>query len=169
MAPAHEGLGAGETAGVGVDDCLIEDFEFVRLEATAEAGSHLEPLDGLDVHVGPVHLEAALAVALGKVHRKIGVPKQIVGALLRPLTEGDADAGPHRDVVVLNTEGRSEGFGDPLGDHLCCIGHRARLDQHRELVATEPCDGVTGPRRSFRAVRRWQPIGGRRQGVRDCR
>ena len=102
-------------------------------------------MDGVGVHVGPVHLEASLAVALGKVHGEVGVPKQIVGRLLRALAEGDADAGPHRDVVVVDAERRNEGFGDALGDHLGCLGHRARLDQHGELVATETGDRVTGP------------------------
>ncbi len=98
------------------------------------------------MHVGPVHLEASLAVAFGKVHRKIGVAKQIVGVVLRALAEGDADAGPHRSRSLSwrrNVGVRASAMRSAT--YLRCFGHRSRLDEHRELVATEAGDGVTGP------------------------
>jgi hypothetical protein len=56
---------------------------------------------------------------------------------LRPPTEGDADARPHRHIVGVDAERRGQSLGDALGDRLGRFGHRSRLDQHGELVATE--------------------------------
>ena len=143
-----------EPAGVRVDDRLIEDFELVRLEALADSDGGLEAPDGVGVHVGPVHLEAPFAVALGEVHREIGVAQEFVGRLLRSLADGDADARPasrHRWSRTRNVGVRASVIRSATTS--CRFGHRSRLDQHRELVATEPGDRVAGPRR------RAEPLG----------
>ena len=86
-----------------VDDRLVEDLELAAASRPSRrSDGGLEAVDGLCVHVGPVHLEASLAVALGQVHGQVGVAQQFVGRLLRALAERDADAGPHRDVVVMD-------------------------------------------------------------------
>ena len=144
VVPTDEGFGTDEPARVGRDDRLVVDLELAGLEAFSDADGRLQPPHGVGVHVGPVHLEAPLSVALRQVHGEVRIAQEVVGRLLRAPAEGDADAGPHRHIVVVDAKRRRQALGDALGHRGGCLGHRPRLDQHGELVSAEPGHGVAG-------------------------
>ena len=54
-----------------------------RSIARAERGLHLQPVAHVGVHPRLVGLRAALAPALGRVHRHVGVAQQVVGGVAR--------------------------------------------------------------------------------------
>ena len=67
-----EDLSAGEP-----DDRLVVQLELVQAERVLEIRSKLEPLDDPLVHRRLEDAVASLAVALGHVHRDVGVPQQL--------------------------------------------------------------------------------------------
>ena len=75
---------ASETIGWYCDD------ELVVLQRAAQIGLELEPGDGRGVHLGFVDAVAALALALGPVHRGVGVAQELVGVVAVRARVGDA-------------------------------------------------------------------------------
>ncbi len=140
-------------AAAHADDGLVVDLELPCLEGPSQIGGRLEAVDGLLVHRRPVHLEPALPVVLGQVHRQVGVAQQVVGPVARRCPQGDADAGPYRDVLGGDADRRLERVGDPSRHLLGGARHPARLQQDGELVTSEAGDGVA------RAGRGPEPLG----------
>ena len=83
----------------------MED-ELVALDRAAEIDLELEPLDEVDVHLGVVALEAALAGGLGAVHREVGVAEQLVGAPRIRARDREAEAAAHEDLLPVDDERR---------------------------------------------------------------
>ena len=77
--PAEQRLDAVVGTLVEANDRLVVDLELVQLEGALQLGLELEPLDHALVHRRLEHAIAALAVALGHVHRDVGVPQQLLG------------------------------------------------------------------------------------------
>src|SRR5205814_9225583 len=68
-------------------------------------GAEPEPAEAHRVHVGLEHPVAALAVALGDVHRGVGVADQVV-RVTRPrvLRDGDSQARADGELLVLEPQ-----------------------------------------------------------------
>ena len=101
---------------------------------------------------GAVEHRVRAAVRLRAVHRHVGVADQVLGRDVRA-REGDADGGGHDEVAA--------GHGDRLREReLHALGHRGRLariadvlQQHGELVAAQPGDGVARTERPAQPAR----------------
>ena len=89
---------------------------------------------------------AALAVALGHIHRNVGVPQELGrGRRVHVLAdETDADARARKDVLAVDLHRQVERSQDPrrrVGG--VCRAFDA-VQEHGELVASEAGDGVRG-------------------------
>ena len=68
------------------------------------------------MHRGLEEPVAALAVALGDVHRRVGVADQLVGVGRRvALGDRDAEAGAQHDLLPVQAQRRHQRLEDPLG------------------------------------------------------
>ena len=163
MSPAQERLDADDLARRQVHDRLVEHDELVALEGPLEVALEREPGERGRVHARLEDLDAVLAVALGHVHRDVGVAQQLVGRLVARRQHRDPDAGVDEELLAALRERRLERGQQPLGDH----GRRRRrgrvLDQDRELVAAHPGERVAV------AERATQPLGDARPGARRPR
>lgn len=78
---------------------------------------------------------------LGRVHGQVGVTQQRLGLVARP-GEREPDARPYGQLAPAQAERVEEGVTDTLGRALRLLDPGDVLEQHRELVATEPRDRV---------------------------
>ena len=113
VVPAHERLRPGDRTGVELDDRLVRDVELAALEGAAEVGLQLHPGDGRAVELRLVDDVAVAAAGLGRVHRDVGAAQQLVGIAAVGRLDGDADAGPGRDLALAEHERPGEGLEDP--------------------------------------------------------
>ena len=97
------------------------------------------------VHARVEELVAGLAPGLGVVHGEVGVAEDLLGRRAARGGEGDADAHRDEQLALLEEERPLQLGAEPLGHR----GDRARvlhvLEEHGELVAAEPGDGVLRP------------------------
>ena len=108
----------------------------------ASAGpGQLQPPDHISVHVRGKHLDAAAASVLRTGHGQIRVAKEMLSHV--GVSESYADAGGDRQVQARYGErlGRDRAR-QPFGDVDDLLGPGRCLDQHGELVAAPPGDGV---------------------------
>ena len=143
--PADQRLDARDLAALELDHRLIEEPELVVLQRALQRGLQLQPLQRGVVHRGLEQLIPVLALLLREVHRDVGVPQELLGALRHGIGLGDRDpdARADEDLGLVQEERLVEHREDPLGD----VGGRhaflaAVLQQDRELVAAEPRGGV---------------------------
>ena len=152
MGPADERLEADDAVGVQVEDRLVVGEQVAVADRRPQLALLLNPRQHRGVHLLAVGLEAVLAALLRLVHGDVGVPQQLLARDAR-LVEGDADAaggggraGLARDVEVQGLEDAPGHLGDVvLGPDI--------LNEHGELVASEPGRRVEGPQ-AFGEVRR---------------
>jgi hypothetical protein len=113
------------------------------------------------VHAGRVDPEAGPALALGRVHRQVGVAQQVACRGLA-VGEGDAHAHAHREHAAVDVDGGGQGGDQPVGDAAGVVDTTGARHQQRELVAAEPGGHVVGPhpaRHAFRE-RHQHPVAG---------
>ena len=157
VVPAGQRLEGDDLAGVEAHDRLVGDVDVALLHRPLELAADREAVDGAVVHRRLEHLDAALAVRLGRVHGEVGVAEQLVGRGGGPEAGGDADAGPGVHLTALDHDRLVQGVEDPLGhlDHGLRVGRV--LEEHRELVTAEASRGVA------RAQAAAEPVGHRPQ------
>src|SRR2546426_1723785 len=83
--------------------------------------------------------------ALVAVHRLVGDPDQVVGALAEAPGERDADAGPDAPVPGAHRDRLGYRIGHAGGEGPDLAVGVETLAEHGELVAADPGDGVVGP------------------------
>ena len=113
---------------------------------------------------------AALAGRLGRVHRDVGVPQQLVRVLAHPAGNGDADAPPDRDLLAPDRERHLQRVDHPFRDCQGALELHLVRQEDRELVAAEPGRQVVGSHAAADPVGhgRQQPVAGRvAEGVVD--
>ena len=145
VAPAQQRLDAGDRAVAQADERLVVQLELVALERPLQIGAQLQARHDLLVHGRLEHAVAALALALGDVHGRVGVADQLVGVGGGSgLGHRDAQAGADDDVVVVELERAGQRLEDPLGGLGGGLDVVDVLQQDRELVAAEAGGGVGG-------------------------
>ena len=100
---------------------------------------------GIEAHAVGERADPAELVAFRRKHRQVGAGEQVVGSdvgRIVGLRHRHANAGPDEHLPVADhgriVECPRDAFGDAAGRR------RLVLDQHGELVAPEPCHGVSG-------------------------
>ena len=79
VTPAQQRLHAADLAAGQAHDRLIVDLKLAGRHRALQVGAQFEPLEHLRVHLRLEQAIAALALALGDVHRRVGVADQFVG------------------------------------------------------------------------------------------
>ena len=102
------------------------------------------PSDRLGPEVVAEQLGPVPALLLGPVHGRVGIPQQ-VGRGLRPVGHGDPHAGGHNRGVGAQLHRLRQGGTHPFGGRQGIGGPDHVVDDHHELVPTQPGHHVAGP------------------------
>ncbi len=152
MAPAQQGLHAGDAAAPDVPLGLVLEFEFAEFQRVPQAGLEVETLERMRVQLLGIELEIVLAHLLGLVHRDVGVLRErpLVQAVLRIGADPDAD----RDAELLADQQERAGH---RGEDLLSDGHDVLpvvefRKQDDELVAAQPRHGVAVAQAALEAI-----------------
>ena len=144
VVPAQQRLEAGDPLALEVDHRLVVDLELAALDRPPEVALEGHLGDGLGVHVGVEQLVAALAAALGAVHRGVGVAQDVLRALVAEGAPGDADADRGVDLLLAQRDRVAQLGEDPVGDadRVARVLHVRQEDP--ELVAGQARERVVG-------------------------
>ena len=131
------------------------DLELVQLERSLQLRLELEPLDHALVHRRLEDAIAALAVALGHVHRHVGVAEKLLGVGRSELVPGqaDADARAWIDLLAVDVVLQLESAQNPSGDVGGLRRVRNPVEQDGELVAAEAGNRVRRAHGALEALR----------------
>ena len=138
VAPADQGLGAGDPAGAQVHDRLVLQFELVGGQRRPEFCRQVDPLLGGLVHGLGKHQEVVPAAFLRLVHGNVGVAEEFIapspGSPNRtpPAAVSDRAMPPARILSFSASLSRAAS---------CSTAVRVRVhDEHGELIAAEAGD-----------------------------
>ena len=152
VGPAGQRLEGHELARVEADDRLVGDRDLGPLDGPLQLPADGEAIDGAVVHGRLEHLDAALAVGLGRVHGEVGVAQQLLRRRGGPAAGGDADAGAGVDLPAVDHDRRVEGVEDALGHLDDGSGVGGVLEEDGELVAAEASGRVARAEAAPQAV-----------------
>src|SRR5439155_13341997 len=96
--PAEQRLDADHVSVLEVDLGLVVEGELAPLQAEPELVLEPEQLSELPGHVVAEELEAAAPCLLGRVHRDVCVPEQLLAFARTADVEGDTDAGAYDEL-----------------------------------------------------------------------
>ncbi len=144
VVPAQQRLERPEPPGPELHHRLVEEPELIALERVSEVGEHLQPRLRPGPHRDVEELVVRRASGLGVVHGDVGVPEQILRALVGRLPERRPDARRDEELPPQQHHRRSERPLDPASRALDIGGAGDLLEQHRELVPAEPRHQVAG-------------------------
>ncbi len=143
--PADERLDAHDRPGGELHDGLVLEPQLVPTDRAdderLELGALLDPL----AHVRLEQLVAALAGALGPVHREVRVAQEVVGPAFAARRDGDPDARPRERVRVADADRDADHVDQAIGDEPGVLGAGQVLDEDGELVAAEAGRRVARP------------------------
>ena len=142
--PARERLDAAQPAVAHVHHRLVVQLDLVAVDRAPEVGGEREALDGAGQHRRLERAVAGLAASLRRAHGEVGRAHELVGVGQVAARDGDADAGAQLEAAPAEVDRAREREQDPLGDARRAVRLGEVLDQHGELVAAEPRDGVGG-------------------------
>ena len=142
--PARERLHAAQPAVAHVHHRLVVQLDLVAVDRAPQVGGEREALDGAGQHRRLERAVARLAASLRRAHREVGRAHELVGVGQVAARDGDADARAQLEPAPAEVERAREREQDPLGDARRAVRLGEVLDQHGELVAAEPRDGVGG-------------------------
>ena len=139
--PSDQGLESGELPGGQRGDRLVGQRERGVGDRLLQRGLQLPPPDHPGPQYGLVAAPLPLTCRLGRVQGQVRVPQQLIGVgavLGRGHSDGDrGEHGPGGERKWL-----AERPDNAAGGRLYRHGARYPADEQRELVATEPRDGV---------------------------
>ena len=150
--PAGQRLDAGDVAGGGAHDRLVDEREVAGGHRGAQRLDELEALEPRAADGAFVLHPLVLAARLGLVHREVGVAQHALGGLAA-VAERDADARGQRELVAGDVRAAAERASRIRSQARADLGRVDVLEQQRELVAAEPGDGVALPHAA--RVSRW--------------
>jgi hypothetical protein len=139
--PAHEGLGAGERAGLQVDLRLVVHDELVVGEGRPQLGGQGQPVQARLVALAAV-VGVRAAGVLRLVERDVRALEQLVERRGVLRVAGDADAALDRQPQPVEDDRLGEHLEQPAGQDVRVLGRREAAEQHGELVPAEPADRV---------------------------
>ena len=154
MAPAQQSFDAGHGTVLQPDHRLVVELELVGDEGALEVVAQLEPGHDALVHGRLEQPVAALAVALGDVHGRVGVADQLLG--VTPVSwpeDRDADAAAEGDLPVPSVHRLGEQIEDALRRVRGRLAVADVVEQHGELVAAEASGHVRAARAGVESAR----------------
>jgi hypothetical protein len=151
VVPSDECLEAQQRAGVELDDRLVLEDELSQSHRVAEVVLQLQGPLHLGVHPRREELNAVLALALGHVHREVGVAHQFVRRVVaqaRRAADSQPDAACHGDSCVVDDDRVAQSGQRAFGQRES-VSRVVRAEHDGELVTAEPSDRL--PVKSDRA------------------
>ena len=139
--PAHQRLHPQDLAAVGVDLGLVVQDKLLLLDGPAQLAEQGQPTGAVLVQRGVEQHEPGVGL-FGRVHGDVGALQQLVGVGGVVGIQGHADAGFHVQAQPLECERLLEGGLQLVGDGHGTLAGGDLGQQHGELVAAEPGDGV---------------------------
>ena len=124
------------------DDRLIVGGELRAAQRGPQVGLQFEPLQSGLVHEASKHGIRTGAIALGAIHRQVGVAQHLIRVLVMRRAERDPDADAGVDVLAANAEFAQQHLVNAIG-HACGVfetGHFVQQDG--ELVSPQPGDRI---------------------------
>ena len=98
--PAHQRFDADDRGGGEFDDRLIVDDEALPFDGAAQIVFEREQFQRVRVHRRVEHAMTRFALGLRAIHRRIRVADHVLGHVVLPRAERDADAGGGEDFVA---------------------------------------------------------------------
>eukprot|EP01136_Pigoraptor_vietnamica_P033089 Opistho-1_new@95611 len=141
ISPAQQRLGTDHRARGDVDLRLVVQPEVAALQRQAHRVVQLHARQQVDVHLRLVEAEAGTAALLHAVHRGVGVLDQVVHRLAVVRVHRDADARGDAEAHALERERLPQHLEHAPRNGLG-TARIGLVQQHHELVATEPRHGV---------------------------
>ena len=138
VAPADERLESDHLVAAQVDLGLERTTELLIADRQAQPLLELHARRHRLAHVAVEQGDAALAAALGLVHRAVGVAAQRLVAVAVLGVDADADRGRGEHLEALEIERLLQGVEQLIDGGLQLVGAADRLDQQHELVAADP-------------------------------
>ena len=139
--PADQRLDAGEFLGLGVDLGLELEHQLVVLDGAPQLAGERELAHAVGIRFGAVHDEAEL-IALGRIHRHVGMLQQLGGGRAVLGIERHPDADPDLQRQILNGERPPQHFDEALGRPTGHFKVGRPEQQDGELVAAQAGDRV---------------------------
>ena len=102
------------------------------------------PLEQLGLHLMPEDLVTVASLGFGDVHRDVGSTEKLVGVERVGLVVGASDRRRYEGLAIVDREWLTQRVEYPLRGFFAVVPGRVFADD-RELVASEPRDGVTVP------------------------
>ena len=141
--PADQSLESADGLVLDVDDRLVVESELTEPERLGQLDLQRQPLGG-DVEQRLVeHRDLPLALRLGVVHRDVGVAQQRLDGAARAC-QGDPDARRNGEADAGDVDRELQQLEHAVTDLGRLLVRRHVLEQHGELVAAQPSDGVGG-------------------------
>ena len=140
VAPADQGLGAGDRSGAQVHDGLVLQLELVHRQCRPQLRHLVDPLLGGLVHGRGKHQEGVPAAFLGLVHGDVGIADEFLASQAR-FPQPDTGAGREGDRHTAGNDSVLQRFAEPGSG----LQHGLRVlvrDEHREFIAAEARDQV---------------------------
>ena len=138
MTPTQQGLAAGDLLGVGIEQRLIEQFEFALRQRLAQVGLKMASRLELGIHLRFEESIGRPAVRLRPVKRHVCVAHKLFGRPPVMGRHGDPDAASDDDLMAAEIERLVEHLDDPLRQGAGVLGPIDVDLQDGELVSTEP-------------------------------
>ena len=148
MLPSEESLPAGNRTGSQIEFGLKDEIELLAVHGAAHAVAKLQAFDGLRRHVFREEAERVSSLALGCIHRHIGILDERFRILAVVRVDADADAAGNAERIAVEVKRRLKFARDPLGRHRG-IGERAdRTENNQKFIAAEAGNGIVFTRTS---------------------
>ena len=153
MLPTQQRLEALDPPRVDPHDRVVDEMELAPLHGSPQRVLQRQTRARLRVHALAEDLVTRAASLLGLVHRRVRVAKDLLGAGVGRLAQGDPDARRDEDLLGPQVEGFPQRLVVPNRRRPRVVDALDVLQQHHELVAAEPRQGVGLPQVAT------QPIG----------
>ena len=154
VVPAHEGLDADEAPARRLDLLLVVQDQLVLGDRPPQLVGQRDLRGRASVDRPGEEVEAAAPRLLGPVHRRVRVRQQLFHFRRVVGKKGDADARREGPLLLADGEREAHLVEQLAGDPRRIARARDLVQQHRELVAGQPRDGVGGPQSSREPRRR---------------
>src|SRR5262245_21536069 len=141
--PAQQRLDPDASIGREIELRLVVQLELVALERATHLALELPVALHFGIEIEDVETNLAAALLLGPIERAISPRHQLVRVVATLRKVRDTDADPDADFAVSDAERLGHELDEPVRE---VRGPRRACDvrgDDGELVAAEPCEGVT--------------------------
>ena len=151
VAPAQQRLDPDHPHADEVDLRLIVEVELSVREAAAKVVLERPALAQAQVHLFLEEAERAAPFGLRPIERQVRVLQEL--PRIAAIGEGDADAGPHQDLLAIQIDRLRQERHNATRQRLGRVQSDLAGPKDGELVAAQPCQGVGAPDAALEALR----------------